>query len=596
MMSRELTQKIVALGITISLIALIFLVFTPSPTIAVHLNPGAPSPSSVYTGTIITFSDVNLTIRGDEAIPVNYLNFSIRQSSNNQEIAYVKFSLNGTEISDSPIGRFTVTNITDTSTLPYQSSGDFYGIDERTGAKYTFDYGYGYDMSPADLTILYTIRYTTHTTGTFYAQLYVSTFNATARTYASGFSTSFTIASSSPPPSGGGSSDDDAPAANAGGPYTGVVGTPVLFDGSKSTAVLGKTISSYSWIFGDGTTSVGTRSSHTYLTAGTYNIQLTVTDSTGLADIASTTATISPAAPSAPSVTISNQTLQNIETSYGVLLDQPFYASDTNGDGKVDVFTDPNNVLTPLSLVNISGHASFLLSTHHDDIPAFFWDTVTNSITPITHTLAQLSNPIIYTANKTVNIQFTINKTGWIYLDITDTYPVEEYPQYTLTIKTGDRTISPDKIWRKNGKIYILDDPAFTYELIYGFTILPPVFHPENGMTLITSRPTITITYPQLVYMLAALLDGNNIMYQFTTTDNKAFTFTPPTDLTEGIHILSLTVQDDLGRNTLTSTSMYTVSLPKQPAMNIPWTIVVVIAIVLIIAVILIVMRMQGFF
>ena len=586
MVSRELKKKIVAFSLTVSLIALIFLVLIQPPVTAVKLDPGTPSSTSVYTGTTITFNDVNLTIRGPEAIIVNSLNFSIF-NNDDEYIAHVNFFINGTEITDHPSGKFTVVNVTNTSDLPYVSGGSYYGYDEQDGQNITgFGYGYGYGSGTTALTILYTITYTTHTTGTFYAILFV---NSTTHTYASGSSTPFTVSSPSP---GGGGSSGDAPTANPGGPYTGVVGTPIQFNGSKSTAISGRTISSYSWSFGDGTTSVGIVSTHTYITAGTYNVRLTVTDNTGATDTASTTARISTIAPPAPSVTVSNQTLQTIETNYGVTLVQQFYASDTNGDGKVDVFTDPNNVLTPVGLVNISGHISFLLSTNNDDIPEFFWDTATNTMTPVTHTTAPLTNPFIVPTTKTLIIEITVNKTGWIYLDITDKYPIEEYPQYTFTVKTGSRTISPDRIWRKNGKIYVLDDPDTKYDLIYGYTILPPTFYPVSGTTFSISKPTITITYLQQVSVIVALWDANNIMHQFITTDDKTFIFTPTTDLTDGTYTLSLAVQDDQG-NTLTSTSTYIVNLAQKP-IEISWIIITIIAIVLSIIVLLAVLKMRS--
>jgi PKD repeat protein len=405
----------------------------------------------------------------------------------------------------------------------------------------------------------------------------------------------FTITAPSTPPSP--PSHNDAPTANAGGPYTGVIGTPVQFDSSQSTTVSGTTISSYSWSFGDGMTSAEVNPRHTYTIAGTYTIQLTVTDNTGATDTASTTATISTIAPPAPSITITNQTLQDIKTAYNITLAQPFYASDTNGDGIVDVFTDPNTQLTTVSFTIINGNATFLLSTNNDTIPEFFWDTTTNTITPITHTPAPLTTPVIDTTKKTVLIEITVNKTGWIYLDITDIYPIDEYPQYTFTVKAGNRTISSDMIWRKDGRIYILDDPATTYDLIYRYTILPPTFSPLSGTTLITLKPTITITYSQQVYFMIAVLDGvESIINQFTTTNYTVFTYTPTTDLTEGIHTINLTVQDDQGRNTLASTTTYTVSLSKQPAIDIPWVIIIIIAIICIIIVLLIYLRNEGYF
>jgi hypothetical protein len=105
----------------------------------------------------------------------------------------------GTEISDTPAGAFTVMNVTDTSNLPYQNGGGYYGYDEKTGYNATgfnYGYGYGYGYGSTDLIIVYTITYKTCTPGTFYAKLSV---NSTTYTYTSGKSTSFTVKPKLPP-------------------------------------------------------------------------------------------------------------------------------------------------------------------------------------------------------------------------------------------------------------------------------------------------------------------------------------------------------------------------------------------------------------
>jgi hypothetical protein len=127
-MRRELIQKGIALGITLSLVILIIAVFTPSYS-AVKLSPGKPDKTTVMKNTKIVFSSVNLTIRGTEAIPVNYLMFTINQSINDNMVAYVMFSLNGTKIRDFPKDAFTVKTLINTSDLPYQSGGSYYGYD-----------------------------------------------------------------------------------------------------------------------------------------------------------------------------------------------------------------------------------------------------------------------------------------------------------------------------------------------------------------------------------------------------------------------------------------------------------------------------------
>jgi PKD repeat protein len=80
------------------------------------------------------------------------------------------------------------------------------------------------------------------------------------------------------------------PTADADGPYEGVVGASVTFDGTGS--IPGGEIVSYNWIFGDGGTDTGPTPSYTYSTANTYNVILIVTDDVGARDSDSTTATI----------------------------------------------------------------------------------------------------------------------------------------------------------------------------------------------------------------------------------------------------------------------------------------------------------------
>jgi PKD repeat protein len=83
-----------------------------------------------------------------------------------------------------------------------------------------------------------------------------------------------------------------APSANAGGPYEGVAGFPVQFDGSGSSDLDGDALT-YSWDFGDGLAGMGATVMHTYAATGAYNVSLRVTDPGGLFDNDATTATIS---------------------------------------------------------------------------------------------------------------------------------------------------------------------------------------------------------------------------------------------------------------------------------------------------------------
>jgi hypothetical protein len=67
------------------------------------------------------------------------------------------------------------------------------------------------------------------------------------------------------------------PTADAGGPYSGVVGIPIQFDGRGSTDPDGDALIYY-WTFGDGGASQEVSPSHTYTYAGIYAVQLYVRD------------------------------------------------------------------------------------------------------------------------------------------------------------------------------------------------------------------------------------------------------------------------------------------------------------------------------
>src|SRR5262249_16936809 len=79
-----------------------------------------------------------------------------------------------------------------------------------------------------------------------------------------------------------------AAVADAGGPYTGVVGVPVQFSAANTTGAV-----SYLWDFGDGTQSTGITPTHVYNNVGIFKVQLTATDALGQTSVAGTFANIS---------------------------------------------------------------------------------------------------------------------------------------------------------------------------------------------------------------------------------------------------------------------------------------------------------------
>lgn len=84
---------------------------------------------------------------------------------------------------------------------------------------------------------------------------------------------------------------NQSPVAAAGGPYAGVEGAAIGFDGSGSTDPDG-TIASWDWTFGDGSSGAGATASHVYAAHGSYVAGLTVTDNGGLTSTVTAAVTV----------------------------------------------------------------------------------------------------------------------------------------------------------------------------------------------------------------------------------------------------------------------------------------------------------------
>lgn len=82
------------------------------------------------------------------------------------------------------------------------------------------------------------------------------------------------------------------PVSKVGGPYSGVQGDLINFDGSDSFDPDG-TIRFHDWDFGDGSTERGVNGSNIYAEAGVYTLTLTVIDDKGLTHSSSTTVNVS---------------------------------------------------------------------------------------------------------------------------------------------------------------------------------------------------------------------------------------------------------------------------------------------------------------
>lgn len=368
MHDKKIKSKLVGLIIATLLVLLIFSVLIP-PATSVYVDPGVPDDDSVSKGTIVTFENVNLTIRGHEKIVVNFLNFTIHDNDDDSMVAYVVFIIDGTESDDYPDDKLTVALMSSYNSNWY-NPGYGYGYDEGGGGTYGYtDFGYGYGTPGlSDITFLYDIDYTTHKSGEFYGKLTVnSTYTGSFHNYSSSESPTFIVRSVSSSSGGGGSfPSNSAPTADAGGPYLGIIDEVVDFTGSGTDT--DGVITGYRWDFtSDGTwdTAWSTSSTATniYDTEGEYTVTLQVKDDNSATGSNSTSVNISIEAPldtdgdgiiDDEDTDDDNDGIDDeTETELGSdpkdetdvitikIGENTYYFVDTDGDGEIDTIYDP---------------------------------------------------------------------------------------------------------------------------------------------------------------------------------------------------------------------------------------------------------------
>jgi len=341
------------------------------------------------------------------------------------------------------------------------------------------------------------------------------------------------------------------PFADAGGPYSSFILGEVEFNGSDSFDLDG-TITNFSWSFGDGTTSSEMNPIHSYLSDGNYKVTLTVTDDDGRTGKSTTTTHISRMTPHKIPISL----VEQINNTYNLDLNKQFYCFDAQSSGVLDTFYDPNKQLFTIHTgnININGNVLFLISIGNDPIPEFFWNTTTDVIIPINHTTGIVE--IVVDDEKEQAVQTVIvEKANWIFIEADDKYSYAD-----LHVKTGNRTIDSEFIWRKNNKVYVFDDPNTEYQFIYSDIYAPveePNFTPVDGGIINEYNPTITIKFNVPVKIKSAFFSSSEIVNDIETSDNIIFYYTPLAYLPNGTYTLELSVEALNGKSSITSSVTY---------------------------------------
>jgi len=156
-----------------------------------------------------------------------------------------------------------------------------------------------------------------------------------------------------------GQQNNQAPVAQINGPYTGAVAAEINFSSNGSTDSDGS-IASHSWNFGDGTTSTLANPVHSYATAETFTVSLTVTDNLGLTNTVSTTATTT-ATNQAPQVMVNGpytgdtDVAVNFSSVGSVDTDGSIVSYNWDfGDGSTSTQANPNHTYTNAATYTVS--------------------------------------------------------------------------------------------------------------------------------------------------------------------------------------------------------------------------------------------------
>ena len=154
------------------------------------------------------------------------------------------------------------------------------------------------------------------------------------------------------------------PTAVANGPYIGIVNQDIVFDGFGSYDTDG-TIVSYLWHRGDGSSVSGVTPEHSYTSAGTYEVTLTVIDNDGLTGNDTTTATIYDG--------------ESVDIPDG-------YVIDSDGDGSFDSYYNESS--GTINEMQKTDDGNYLIDDNDDGTYDETYDPTTGGVSPYSPTPA----------------------------------------------------------------------------------------------------------------------------------------------------------------------------------------------------------------
>ena len=261
----------------------------------------------------------------------------------------------------------------------------------------------------------------------------------------------------------------------------------VNLDASSSSDPDG-TITSYSWNFGDGNSGSGKITSYTYAAAGTYSVQLTVTDNDGASDTISKKVSVS--APNQPP-TANDDFYNTIEDIPLTLAPPGVLGNDSDPDGDPLTAVKVNNPTNGTVTLNSNGGITYAPNTNFNGIDSFTYmandGSASSNVATVTITVGAINDPP--TA-------------------INDSYSTSEDKPLTVAAPgvLGNDTDPDDDALRaflqaapRNGTLSLKPDGSFSYEPNLNFNGTDFFAYMANDGTSNSNVATVTITVKPVV-------------------------------------------------------------------------------------------------
>ncbi|MFQ5470060.1 MAG: PKD domain-containing protein [Gammaproteobacteria bacterium] len=259
------------------------------------------------------------------------------------------------------------------------------------------------------------------------------------------------------------------PIANAGGPYSGTTAAPIGFDGSASSDTDGDALI-YNWDFGDGGSGTGVTPTHTYTTAGSYTVVLTVHD--GIAESQASTAIVTVTTPNtAPIAKAGGPYSGTTGTAIGF---DGSASSDTDGDALIYNwdFGDGGSGtgVTPTHTYTTAGSYTVVLTVHDGIAESQASTAIVTVTTPNTAPIAKAGGPYSGTTGTAIGFDGSASSDAdgdaliynWDFGDggtgtgVTPTHTFTTAGTYTVTLSVNDGTVDSPQ----STASVIVSDPA----------------------------------------------------------------------------------------------------------------------------------------